>query len=155
MANDFYDLLMNRRSIRSFKPNPIEDVKLVKIMFAANKAPSAGNLKARKIITVTDQGIKDQLTEAALNQKFISEAPAVWVFCANSDVSYEKYGQRGASLYSVQDATISCAYAQLAIVEEGMGSCWVGAFDDLKVAGILKLSWMSAWPVAILPFGYY
>jgi nitroreductase len=64
-----------------------------------------------------------------------------------------KYHARGVGLYSVQDATIACAYAQLAAAQLGLGSVWVGAFDDDAVKRVLKTQ--ADWrPVALLPIGY-
>ncbi|MFN7181896.1 MAG: nitroreductase family protein, partial [Planctomycetota bacterium] len=60
---------------------------------------------------------------------------------------------RGKKLYAIQDATIACAYAQLAITALGLGSVWVGAFDEKKVKQILNLP-KELKPIAILPIGY-
>jgi nitroreductase len=65
----------------------------------------------------------------------------------------ERFGERGRGLYSVQDATIACAYAQLAATALGLGSVWVGAFDPDEVRKIVGLP-EAQQPVAILPIGY-
>lgn len=89
----------------------------------------------------------------ASGQAFIREAPVVLVFFALPLGSMKKYGSRGNDLYCIQDATIACTYAQLAATDLGLGSCWVGAFDDYEVRKYLKADW--SWkPVAILPIGY-
>jgi len=76
----------------------------------------------------------------------------VVVFLANPDRNRPKYGARGAELYSLQDTTIACAYAQLAATAAGLGTCWIGAFDEDKVRHVVKAP--AAWrPVAILPIG--
>ena len=80
-------------------------------------------------------------------------APVVLAFCAHPRRSAAKYGRRGEELYCVQDATIACAYAQLAATALGLGSVWVGAFDTDAVAQAIgaRRDWR---PVALLPIGY-
>ena len=148
---DFFDVLANRHSVRSFESEPIKDEQLEKILEAANSAPSAGNLQAYDIVLVTKQDAKDALSSAAFGQSFISEAQVVLVFLANPKRSSSRYGARGAALYSIQDATIACAYAQLAAAALGLGSVWVGAFEPEAVKKAVGAS--DSLPVAILPIG--
>lgn len=150
---EFFNVLKTRQSIRRFKRNPIEEEKLTKILEAANSAPSAGNLQAYKIFVVRNQSKKEALAEAALGQTFIAKAPVILVFCADAERSAKRYGQRGADLYSLQDATIAASYAQLAVVDLGLGSVWVGAFNEDEVREIVNLS-QNYLPVCILPIGY-
>lgn len=150
---DFYEVLKKRHSIRTFQDKGIEKEKLEKIIAAFSLAPSAGNLQAYKVYTVSKKDIREQLAEAALGQDFIAAAPIVLVFCADQQQSASKYGERGAEFYALQDATIAAAYAQLAAAAEGLGSVWVGAFDPFEVSRILDLESYSV-PVAILPIGY-
>jgi len=147
------EIFKKRHSVRSFRDMPIEEEKLKEILEAANSAPSAGNLKARKIVRVEDSVLKEKLAEAALGQDFIKEAPVVLVFFALPEVSALKYKQRGRELYSIQDATIAASFAWLQAVRLGVDACWVGAFEEEKVKKILKAK-PNEKPIAILPFGY-
>jgi nitroreductase len=150
---NFFDLIDARRSIRMFQPKPVEPEKLKPILEAANRAPSAGNLQAYIILVVRNPETKRALAHAALGQDFVAQAPVVLAFCARKDMSAIKYKRRGEQLYSLQDATIACCYAQLAATELGLGTVWVGAFDDDSVHRILKAE--AGWqPVALLPIGY-
>ena len=81
------------------------------------------------------------------------EAPVVLVFCADRIRSEQHYRQRGEALYSLQDATIAAAYAQLAATAYGLGTCWLGAFNDAKVAKIVGAP-EGMHPVAMLPMVY-
>jgi nitroreductase len=99
-----------------------------------------------------DEKIKDRMVLAARDQVFISQAPLVLVFCANPSRSVERYGERS-QLFSVQDATIAAAYAQLTIHALGLLTVWIGAFDENKVSEILHLP-QGQRPIAILPIGY-
>lgn len=123
------------------------------ILEAANSAPSAGNLKAREIIVIKDNKIKEALVNASLGQGFIAQVPIVLVFFALPEKSAQEYKEQGRKLYAIQDATISASFAWLQAVDLGLSACWVGAFDDGKVKEILKIP--QDWqPIAILPLGY-
>jgi nitroreductase len=130
----------------------VEAEKVLQVLSAANAAPSAGNLQGYEIFRVTRDKQRTALARAALDQYFVSQAPVVLVFCANQARSAAKYGERGARLYAVQDATIACAFAVLAATALGLGTVWVGAFDDAAVQRVLDRH--DLLPVAIVPIGY-
>lgn len=149
----FFDVVAERRSIRAFKAEPVEVEKLNKILEATNLAPSAGDLQAYEVVVVKDQKVKERLAKAALNQWFIAEAPVNIVFIANPARSMYRYGRRGAELYCIQDATIAATYAQLAAHALGLGSVWVGAFNDDEVREAVGIG-RDMRPVAIITIGY-
>lgn len=153
LLNSFLALLQNRRSIRKFQNKPLTDEMRQIILNAINRAPSAGNLQGYEVYVVTDPKKKANLVKAALNQEFLARVPLVLVFCANSVRSGTRYGRRGESLYSIQDATIAAAYAQLAITALGLATVWVGAFDEAAVVDTLNLP-KAFRPVAMLPIGF-
>lgn len=72
--------------------------------------------------------------------------------CADAG-KISSYGQRGSELYVLQDVAASIMSMMLVAYEEGLGTCWVGAFKDEEVSRVLGLSDML-WPVAIVPVGY-
>ena len=149
---NFFEVIEKRFSVREFEEREVEDEKIAKILKVVERCPTAGNLQSYEIIIVKEEETKKKLSEAALFQGFIREAPVVLVFCANEKRSSSRYGERG-KFYSLNDAIIATAYAQLAATALGLGSCWVGAFDDEEVSRILNLpSYVK--PVAILPVGY-
>jgi len=149
---DFLKLVQNRRSIRSYSKKEVEKEKIKKILTMVNLAPSAGNLQAYKIFVVRDKKMIEEIAKNTVGLfHFKSLPPLLFVFCANQKESESRYGKRGSSLYAIQDATIACAYAQLAACNLNLGSCWVGAFDEEKIKEILKTNLL---PVAILPIGY-
>ncbi|RMH79790.1 MAG: nitroreductase [Acidobacteria bacterium] len=150
---EFFEVLKARHSIRSYLRKPVEEEKLLKIMEATKSAPSAGNLQAYEVMVVLDQRKRIEIARLALNQWFLAEAPVVFVFFANPERSAWKYGKRGAELYCLQDATIACAYAQLSAVALGLGTCWVGAFDEEGIRVCLNVP--EGWrPIALLSVGY-
>lgn len=147
---NFFELTKNRTSIRAFKEREISEEEVKKLLKAANSAPSAGNLQAYEIVAIKDQEIQDELVEAAHGQKFLGQAPIVFAFLQDEERSRKKYGDRG-KLYSTQDGTIAATYLQLAAEDMGFGSCWVGSFEEDKVAELLKT---NKRPLTLIPVGY-
>jgi len=150
---EFFDVINNRCSVRTFTSESVEDDKLQKILETANRAPSAGNLQAYEIFVVTDPSKRDLLAKAALNQEFIASASVVLVFCSHPARSEWRYGERGVQMYALQDATIACTLAMLSASAQGLASVWVGAFEDDSVSRVIGAS-DGVLPVAILPIGY-
>lgn len=148
---DFFEVVKQRRSVRSYTSQEVETDKVTQVLEAADAAPSAGNLQAYEIFRVTSQSERAALAKASGDQAYVAQAPVVLVFCANG-ARAGKYGERGATLYAVQDATIACTFAMLAATTVGLATVWVGAFDDTKVQEIIGRS--DVVPVAILPVGY-
>lgn len=155
MENDkpFFQVVQERRSIRAFEKDELQDYDAVldRILQVCDMTPSSGGFQSFEIYRVTSQETKERLVPAARDQAFIADAPLVLVFCANPARSDFKYGERS-KLFSVQDATIAAAYAQLAVQALGLATVWVGAFDEARVSEILKLP-KDQRPVAILPVG--
>lgn len=151
---DFFSTVRHRHSVRRYQSDmAVETEKLHAILEMASAAPSAGDLQAYHIYVVTDPRERAALSGAAGDQAFIAQAPVCLVFCADPRCSEEKYGTRGKSLYALQDATIAAAYAQLAVVAAGLGSTWVGAFDDAAVAAVVGVR-PGLVPVSLLALGY-
>ncbi|SEK48375.1 nitroreductase family protein [Ectothiorhodospira marina] len=151
---DFFQTVRHRHSIRSYQPDmPVEPEKLHAILETAVTAPSAGDLQSYRIICITDAALRQSLVSAAHDQAFIAQAPVCLVFCTDAARAEQQYGERGRELYALQDATIAAAYAQLAVVAAGMGSTWVGFFDEDAVINALGLE-SGLRPVALLCVGY-
>lgn len=150
---DFFSLIKSRRSIRIYEPWPVEHEKLQQILEAINAAPSAGNLQAYEVVIVRNEERKRALATAAWDQTFIAQAPLVLVFCTNPGRSAERYKQRGAELYCVQDAAIAAAYAQLAATALDLASVWVGSFDEQAVRMVISTT-SDERPVTMMPIGY-
>ncbi len=149
---DFFELIASRRSMRKFADTPVEEEKIKAICEAINRAPSAGNLQAFEVFLVRKLEHRQALVKAALDQGFIAEAPLVLVFCAHPARSVERYAERGTELYCLQDATIACTFAMLAVRALGMDTVWVGAFDEPAVSELLQLP-ATLRPIAMLPIG--
>ncbi|MFO8156390.1 MAG: nitroreductase family protein [Pseudomonadota bacterium] len=151
---DFFETVRHRHSIRRFQTDrPVEAEKLHAILEMATTAPSAGDVQPYHIEVVRGAGPRRALAAAAPGEEFIAEAPVSLVFAAEPGRSEARFGERGANLYAIQDTTIAAAYAQLAVVAAGMGSTWVGHFDEEAVRGALALK-AGLQPLTILCVGY-
>lgn len=149
---DISECIEGRTSIRVFKPDPIDDSIIVEAMRLANLAPSAGNLQARDFVVVNNVHAKKELAAAAFGQDFIRTAPTVIACCANLE-RIKHYGPRGVTLYCLQDVAASIENVMLYLYSKGIGSVWVGAFDEHKAASALGLP-AHVRPVALVPVGY-
>ncbi len=146
----FFDLVRRRHSVRRYTGDAVSDEQLQMILEAANAAPSAGDLQAYQIVVIEDSESKAEIASACFEQEFIAFAPRVLVFCAEPQRSAEKYGERGAELYCVQDATIAAAYAELAIHALGLSTTWVGGFNEEELAEMIGCE----KPICVLPIGH-
>ena len=146
------EAIRKRKSTRSFLDEKPAIKTILEILEYSNLAPSAGNLQARDFIVVDDPDIKLKLSRAALNQRFVAEAPIDIVVCANLR-RISPYGRRGVELYCIQDAAAAIEHILLLAVDYGLATCWVGAFDEDMVSDILNLP-SHVRPVAIIPIGY-
>jgi nitroreductase len=150
---DFWQVLEERHSVRSFDPDvevPPETVD--RLLQAAIRAPSAGNRQPWHFCVVRDQIRRMGLVAAAYGQRFVGQAPVVIVVCADAEQSAGRYGDRGRELYCLQDTAAATEHILLAAVALGLGSCWVGAFNEGLAATVLGLP-NRLRPVALLPIG--
>ncbi len=150
---EFKKVVEKRRSVRSYTEDDIPKEDIEEIIRIGHSAPSAGNRQARDFIIVKDEKEKEKLVENAYGQSFIGEAPWAIVICANKERSSERYGERGRELYSIQDATAAIENMLLAAVDMGYSSCWIGAFDEAKVAEQFNIP-EGVRPIALLPIGH-
>ncbi len=148
---ELFETLRRRHSVRAYVGDPVAPEAIERILQAINQAPSAGGLQAYQVYLVKDVAVREALSLAAYDQRFIEDAPLALVFCA-VPARAKRYGERGASLYAIQDATIAAAYAQVAAVAEGLATCWVGAFDEAKAGAALHLP-QGQRPLVIMPVG--
>jgi nitroreductase len=149
---DTFEAIYGRRSIRAFSKKDITRTQLTKILDAGRQAPSAGNLQPWELVVVRDSKRKMALARAAFGQYFIAEAPIVVVICVNPARTVWRYGDRGAGLYCLQDTAAFIQNMLLASYAIGLGSCWVGAFDEARAAEAIE-ALDTIRPVAIVPIG--
>ena len=146
------EAIKGRRSVRSFRPDPIPEKDLRTILEAAVMAPSAGNCQPWEFVIVREEERKRRLAEAAHGQDFIAEAPVVVVVCANVPRSSARDGRRGEGLYCIQDTAAAVQNMLLTAHSLGYGTCWIGSFEDEEVARVVEAP-RGVRPVAVIPIG--
>jgi nitroreductase len=152
-ALDVFEAIETRRSVRAFTNEEVSEEEVQKLIDAARRAPSAGNIQPWEFVIVRNAKIKHKLSVAALNQNFIKEAPVVIVVCADETRSSWGYGSRGASLYCLQDTAAAIQNMLLAACALGLGTCWMGAFHENEVAEVVNAP-IGVRPIAIIPVGH-
>lgn len=148
---EFYDVINKRRSIRKYKPDVISDEILNRVLEAAHLAPSGKNGQPWRFIVVRSAELKQKLVKPCRDQAFIAEAPAVIVGVANEDESYQKQGNYMKS-WAI-DLAIAFDHLMLAATAEGLGACWIGAFDEKEVKKALNIP-DRLRVVGLTPLGY-
>ncbi len=149
---DFFEVIKNRRSIRSFKKQTLAPEVINQLVDAARTAPSAGNAQSWAFVIVTTQKAKQALAVAALNQSWLEDAAVVFVVCADMKRAEDNYKDRGRSLYCLQDTAAAVENILLTATALGLGACWMGAFEEEEVGKVINApNWIR--PVALIPVG--
>jgi len=146
---DIYEAIRNRRSVRSFQDKEIPEEVLERVLNAARVAPSANNVQPWKFILVRDAGLRREVAKHCWNQTFLSEAPVIIVACGLHTSS--KVGGYETSVYV--DVAIAVDHLTLAARAEGLGTCWIGAFDNNKLKKLLNIP-RNVNVVVVIPLGY-
>jgi nitroreductase len=133
MIMNVMDAIKARRSIRAYQDRPVEEEKLRAVLEAGRLAPSAGNFQDWKFIIVRDKEKRQRLSAAAKDQAFVAQAPVVIAACGTETEYIMTCGQH---TYSI-DVAISVDHMSLEAVNQGLGTCWIGAFHEDQVKEIL------------------
>lgn len=163
--NETLELMMKRKSVRVFEEKPIGPEEKQAILNAAMRAPTAGNSMLYSILDVTDQTLKDKLSETCDHQPFIAKAPMVWVFLADYRRWVRKFQQAGCEnipnprlsdlILATNDTVIAAHAACMAAESLGIGSCYIGYIIEQweEHQKMFQLPQFVA-PVSMLVFGY-
>jgi nitroreductase len=146
---DVMEAIRRRYSVRDYKDLEVEEEKLNLILEAARLAPSASNRQEWRFIVIRDKETKNRLCKAAKGQKFVAQAPIVIACCAVDTSHIMSCGQPS---YPI-DVAISIDHMTLKATEEGLGTCWIGAFYEDKVKEILEIP-QDVRVVQLLTLGY-
>ena len=92
---DVYEAIETRQSIRRYRPDPVPDEVLNRVLDAMRLAPSAGNLQPWRFIVVTDAAVIEQLAQATDRQQWIAHAPVIIAACGWEDRAYPRWAATG------------------------------------------------------------
>ncbi len=143
------EAIKKRQSIRAYEDKPVPEEKLKNVLEAARLAPSGNNRQPMKLVVVKESKRRQELGQAADGQTFVGEAPIVIAAVATEP---EHIMSCGVPRYPV-DLAIAVDHMTLAAVDEGLGTCWIGAFSQERVKEILKIPHKYR-VVALLPLGF-
>jgi nitroreductase len=146
------ECIKTRRSIRKYNETPVGEDVLFKIIEAATHAPSSRNAQNWEFVIVRNETTKKRLAEACYQKEMVEQAPVAIVVCSDNN-KLEAYGERGRNLFSIQNTAVAAQNLMLAAWEMGIGSCWIGGFDEIGVANAVILP-SHVRPLMIIILGY-
>lgn len=150
---EFYDVVEERRSARSYKDNMVEQEKLYRILESSTLTPSWSCKHCWRLIIIDDVELKRNIggciNDANPAKNGIFEAPLVLVLCADPVNTEEIDGKE----YYMADCGIVMEHCMLAACNEGLSTCWIGIFDEDKMKTILDIPELVR-VVALSPLGY-
>jgi nitroreductase len=146
---EFHELITSRYSVRAYKPDPVEDEKLNKVLEAARLAPTAANRQPFTLIVVKTQGKEDELRKI-YNREWFVQAPIIICGVGLIDKAWTRYDEAN---YVQVDVAIALDHLILAASELGLGTCWIAAFNPDEAKRMLKLP-DNTEPIILTTLGY-
>jgi nitroreductase len=160
---EIFEAIATRRSIRKFSDRPVEAEKLDQVLEAARLAPSWANMQCWRFVVVTDPRLKERISELSYVEAFfaprgygsnpaqaaLAEAPVVIVACADPTKSGDLRGQQ----YYLTDVGIAAQNLMLAAHALGLGTVFVGVFDEENIGELLNIP-PEIRIVGLFPLGY-
>lgn len=145
--------LKERRSVRKFLDKDVSWLLIAEILDAGRLAPSSGNIQNWYFIVVRVKDVKGKIAKHSVGNEWAVKAPVLIVVCADVGKGKRMYGSRGEGLYSIQNCANAALQMMLKATDLGLGSCWIGSFDedglirDLEIKDGIK-------PEVIIAIGY-
>ena len=146
---EFGDLVRGRYSVRAYLAKPVGTDKLERILEAAILAPTAANRQPFRLLVLRTAGRESELRRIYDRDWFV-QAPLVICACG---VDGEGWTRRDGKCYNDVDVAIAMDHLILAAANEGLGTCWIGAYDPEAAAQVLGFP-EGVEPIAFTPVGY-
>src|SRR3989344_2369796 len=148
---EFDELVRKRRSVRSFKKEKASWKDVLNAIDAAIQGPFAGNHNNLKFLIVED---KKKIIDIAdfCEQDWVSEAGILVLVCSDDSHLENTYGDRG-RVYSRQEAGAAIYALMLKLADAGLGTCWVGSYNDGAIRDRLKIP-HHVQIEAVIPVGF-
>lgn len=157
------EAIKTRRSIRKFSDQPVEPEKLQAVLEAVQQAPSWSNRQCWSLVVVQDQEVRNRISELSFVESFfatygyksnpaqkgLAQAPIVLVACADPQQSGDLRGEQ----YYMADLGIASQNLMLAAHDLGLGTVFVGVFDEEQLKGLLGIP-PHIRIVGLFPLGY-
>lgn len=147
---EFAELIAARYSVRAYRPDPVPEDKLAAVLEAMRLAPTAANRQPLRFIVIHTAGREHDL-KRIYGADWFTQAPLVICACAVLDQAWVRSSDGKSS--SDIDAAIAMDHLILAAANEGLGTCWICAFDPVAARDVLGLP-DGVEPIAFTPLGY-
>ena len=148
---DIYEIMRTRRSVRKYRPDPIPQEVLMRVLDAARIAPSGSNRQPTRFIVVQDEETKAKLVPLCHDQAFVATAPAL-ICAVGRNINYNR-GEWMGDCAMIVDVVIAVDHLTLAARAEGLGTCWIGSFNNAKLKEFFRFP-EDVNVVALTPLGY-
>jgi nitroreductase len=146
---EFESVIKSRESIRDYSDKKVEDDKIKYVLECARFAPSWTNKQCWQFIVVKDKKTINDLSKTSIINRWLKNVPVIIVACGNP----KKSGFRNGIKYFIVDVSIALEHIVLAATDIGLGTCWIGGFNEKKVKKILEIP-ENIKVVALTPLGY-
>src|SRR5512137_1480198 len=147
---EFSELIANRYSVRAYRPDPVEEEKLIQVLEAARLAPTAANRQPFQLVVLHTSGREAEIGRIYGRPWFV-QAPLVIAVCAISSQAWVRESDRFNARFI--DAAIVADHLILAAANLGLGTCWIANFKPEPARAVLRLP-EEAEPVIFTPLGY-
>ena len=160
---ELFEAMKTRRSVRAYQDKPVEDEKLRSVLDAVRMAPSWANMQCWRMVVVKDKETREKISDLSYvesyfspkgyksnpSKKALAAAPVVIALCADPALSGVLWDQN----YYLVDAGIAAQNLMLAARGQGLGTVFVGVYDEEKLKKLLNIP-ASIRIVGLLPLGY-
>ncbi|MFC1724388.1 nitroreductase family protein [candidate division KSB1 bacterium] len=157
---NFIELVKKRRSVRKYLQKPVERTEILKCVEAARFAPSAEHVQPWRYLIIDDPNVLKKVADSAFTgvykfTKFASKAPVLVLILARLDILANKIGKQiqGTQYYLI-DIGISGEHFVLQAAELGIGTCWIGWFNEKKLRQALNIP-KKYKIVSLISMGYF
>ncbi len=146
---EFWELISKRYSVRAYKPDPVEEDKLQRVLEAARLAPTAANRQPFQLVVIHTAGREAEL-QRIYQRGWFTDAPLILCACA---IPAEGWVRMDGKPYTDVDVAIAMDHLILTATTLGLGTCWIAAFDPKAAREVLGLP-DEVEPVVFTPLGY-
>ncbi len=145
----FSELLSCRYSVRAYRPDPVPEELLQKVLFAARMAPTAANRQPFQVVVIHTAGREQDLARI-YHRDWFRQAPLALCVCGLPDKAWVRRDGWNAC---ETDASIVMDHMILAAADLGLGTCWIANFDPAAAREALRLP-DNVTPLAFTPLGF-
>ncbi|MEK6646408.1 MAG: nitroreductase family protein [Candidatus Firestonebacteria bacterium] len=153
------EIIRKRKSVRKYIDTPVEKEKIEAIIEAARLAPSSSNTQPWRFIAVLDKTVLSEIKAKGLGgivpNKWASTTPAVIVACAELNIITHRIGATIKNIdYHLIDLGIATEHLILRATELGLGTCWIGWFNEKEIKKTLNIP-TTVQVISLITIGYY